>query len=48
MKELPEAFLALHEGKTYGKVIVKVKEEEMKLLGDIDGKLDAIAIAIKV
>ena len=28
--------------------VVKVKEEEMELLGNIDGKLDAIAVAIKV
>ena len=28
--------------------VVKVKEEEVKLLDSIDGKLDAIAIAVKV
>ena len=28
--------------------VVKVKEEEMKLLDSIDGKLDAIAVAVKV
>ena len=28
--------------------VVKVKEEEMKLLDSIDGKLHAIAVAVKV
>jgi len=28
--------------------VVKVKEEEMKLLDSIDGKLNAIAVAVKV
>ena len=30
------------------KKVVKVKEDEIRLLGDIDDKLNAIAVAVKV